>query len=1034
MKPESVWAEEHEDRISLGSEQVHCAVARSSGVVCTLSAGREAPNVLTGPVAVVLTDVATDETFSLASAPTTWQTHEAGGQAMLSFTQDVAGSGLSVRTTVCVSDDLTWAFELRNGSYARREITVTLELPGLGSGWRAFLPSPAPHPRWAEFPHRYGYRCDENTFRGEVLDPDINLVIPSVTFYRDGGAQGQGSGLTIMSPLESPIQPFGVVLDPSLPGVRVCRRQLRIEPRAAASTALRIGFHEADWRPGLAYITSKCPGHFEPADANVAPLNGGFVYSQPAPDAVIQQWKARGVRWTEVHGIHPFHGTYVHDRESWVAAVDDHWHCDKSNLDAPPDDCPLADAIAYVESRHPKKMSRARVRDYIQRLHNHGIKAFLYFMPTEVLGLHVFESFPQDAILDAWGRTVRNWHELIVVNPDPDRPWGQHVQRMLTSMLDCYPDADGIFLDEAYYDRLDYARDDGFSIDHGRPAYRMGHGLVRLAERLLSVLRERGKSCIWNGPYQVELAGLADGMLSESGAPDIQFLAIGNKLLSSGTPRGGLGQVLLRGMQHWVHSALPIEEHDHSEARPPDERDLPDPPLPLFEEVRQRTWVLTANPLRVPEGVEANVFRTVEGNSAVVLYSYWAESAGDFCVDLPVSVAESALDEVDQLRAVYLVSADYPGWFRLDWTRRDGWVEIVIPRHRRTSMLFLAFRGVFASVVGGMSVRTGEGEGRALLLENLTAQPQHVRLRVGSEIEEQDLVPGAKAERSFHAPADERVLISLAGEGFARRFGQTVTRLPAIEIARFGSLDGVVGQAKPLRLTVFNNDSREHRVRLSANANGLRVAGLPEVINLKAGEPQAVEVSVTLEQPGVTQLEVAAGDGDRHAEISIPAAVAATDFFGGRPLTAGCVELDLFSVDGQTDPRGSEGRGPGRAERRLVYLDGQQIGVVGSRDMARWFEFMRVEIPRPVLMTLGREATLEFHAADPGDFFMIRNIRLLLDGSAPDEFFDFSKRTGGPRAVTNRVEQVFSTCRHLHAKGEIGTPIRMTLRFDGTGV
>ena len=34
----------------------------------------------------------------------------------------------------------------------------------------------------------------------------------------------------------------------------------------------------------------------------------------------------------------------------------------------------------------------------------------------------------------------------------------------------------------------------------------------------------------------------------------------------------------------------------------------------------------------------------------------------------------------------------------------------------------------------------------------------------------------------------------LAGDGFCRRFAQSVSALPAVELSRFGSLDGVVGQ------------------------------------------------------------------------------------------------------------------------------------------------------------------------------------------------------------------------------------------------
>lgn len=1016
------------DSTRLASDHACVEIRNGDGALCFLASGRTGPNLLSAPVAITLTDVATGNTFPLVGPADMLRKDDTS----LCFAQRVPGSAIRVKTTISLDDDLSWTLELANTSFNRREITATFDFPGLSRNCDAFVASPTPHPHWRKWPHQYGYRCDENTFRHVVLDPDIAMAIPALTLYRK--ADDDAMGLTVMSSLDSPVQPFGVRLDVNLSGPRIYRPHLRIEPRASTATTLHIGWHEADWRPGLNYIVDKYPDYFEPTDPEIAPLNGGFVLSSPAPDGVIQKWKTWGARWVEVHFIHPFHGKYNHDESSWITVKDDRWHYDKHRPDAPPDGCGRDEAFAYLDTLYPHNMSHDKVRDFIDRLHKHGLKAFLYFMPTEVLGLEVFDNFPRDAVLDEQGRTIRNWHELIITNPSPDGDWGRHALGMLEDLLDRYPEADGIFFDEAYIDLLDYARDDGFSIRNGRTASRMGHAIIRFIEEALPILRCRGKKWIWNGPYNIELARYADGLLCENGEPVIQFFALRNKMLAGGGMPGGTGQQLLSGGQYGLFFMTNYmdENPDFGDEQPPDDAAMPDFHKPLFDEVRQRTWVLSADPLTVPGGVDANIFRTVDGNFAVVLFSMWSESETDFMADLPVSVAESAMDDPGQLKAVYLLSGDYPGWFRLDWTRRDGYIDVMVPRHRRTSMILLVTTGVFASLVGGMFTRPGEKPQRYMRLENWTPSRQQVQLRLADAKRDIELNPGESVTQPFASPSVGPMLVELTGDGFCRRFAQSVSALPAVELSRFGSLDGVVGQSRQLQLTVANNTGQQLSISLSSQGPELGIDGLPASVSVAANHRESIDMTVQLDTPGVHELRLAAETGLGLAQSLVPATVAATDFFAGQAPTAGCIELDYFSPQGQGDPRGATGH-PGKTVRRFVYLNGTQIGVIGSKDQPRWFDFYRVSIPKPILMTLGRTATMEFHAADEQDFFMIRNVRILLDASDPREFISFETRTGGPRVASERIEQTFSTCDHELAEGRVGVPISMTVQFDASG-
>ena len=203
--------------------------------------------------------------------------------------------------------------------------------------------------------------------------------------------------------------------------------------------------------------------------------------------------------------------------------------------------------------------------------------------------------------------------------------------------------------------------------------------------------------------------------------------------------------------------------------------------------------------------------------------------------------------------------------------------------------------------------------------------------------------------------------------------------------------------------------------------------GLPGSIRLDAHERGSRDLRVTLATPGIGELRIVAEDGEHRAGVHVPAAAAATDFFDGRPISSGYVEYDLFSIDGQTDPRPSARTGPGKEGLRTAYLDGERIGGIGAMNMdERWFPFRSLPIPRPSLTSLGRELSLEIHAADPEDFFMIRNVRVVLSEGATT----WGLPSAGQRVATNRVGEVFSTRHHVNARGRIGTPIRIALKFE----
>ena len=57
---------------------------------------------------------------------------------------------------------------------------------------------------------------------------------------------------------------------------------------------------------------------------------------------------------------------------------------------------------------------------------------------------------------------------------------------------------------------------------------------------------------------------------------------------------------------------------------------------------------------------------------------------------------------------------------------------------------------------------------------------------------------------------------------------------------------------------------------------------------------------------------------------------------------------------------------------------------------------------------------------------MIRNVRVVLSEGATT----WGLPSAGQRVATNRVGEVFSTRHHVNARGRIGTPIRIALKFE----
>jgi hypothetical protein len=587
--------------------------------------------------------------------------------------------GLSLQFQEQEGPERTWRVILKNESLERREINVAFVLPVLRRGWKLFFPSGDAHPSWERSLLRYGYR--------ETGTP---LSMPMLAVYHPEEDQG----MTFFSDFGIPIQRMSVTCDHQHdPGnLKVSRTHLRIEPNGSVETSIHVGTHEGDWRPGLRLVRDRFPEFFFTRDPRVKELFGAFFCSGGIPQAdYIRHWKEEGVKSVEVHYTYPFLCKFIPTEEPFVRAMDDVWAYAKLDPDpnVPRQDASYDEIRTHLDKTALGDGSVDAVRSYLRLLREHGLKSFFYFQPSEPWERFARQSYPGYLIRDASGEDEPVWFENIVANPFPDGEFGRYIADQFKQLLDLYPEMDGVFMDEACYDQLDFAHDDGFSIENGRVAYRMGYAICTLTQQLGRLARERGKMVWWNGPYQVEIAREADGMMAEGGGmqgESIQYLTIGNKptccLVYN---ERQLKRNLVLGLLPTIPSFAATGPYRKLK---PENVELHRRYISLFQHFEGKTWVLTPRPLSLPWPLDGNIFQAPSGNYIVTLVSMEQSTMDNaFYWDLPVSIR---VPDSEEIRSVSLQLAEEEDRFSLPGKRSGQVISVQIPRFRSAGVLIFS--------------------------------------------------------------------------------------------------------------------------------------------------------------------------------------------------------------------------------------------------------------------------------------------------------------------------------------------------------
>lgn len=912
-------------------------------------------------------------------------------------------SGVDVRAEWRAGQDIECRLTLTGRQSARQEAAVELRLPWTKQPLQVLAPS-GDDRHQADFSRAlaFGYRA---TGRG--------LAMPAVVLYRPE----DDWGLTVLADFALPIRGFELKLEDRQPAVAARRAHLRLEPGKPVTVSLILHGHEGDWRPGLGYVVQRFPDFFVVADPRVPNLHGSFVCSGlTPPDKTIAEWKRQHVKTVEVHSTIPFYGQHLPLGDRWTVFADDQWHTLRKEADPqkPADDAPWEVVHRYVTAKRPPNMSVPQVNDYIRRLHAHGIYAVMYFNPTESWKLWIKEKYPQDLVLNPAGQPTPVWYESYLVCPNPESPWGKHLLDEFAKMMDLYPEADGFFMDQSCYDHLDFAHDDGWSIQNGRTGYRLGWAIGQLSQQCRKMAKARGKFLWWNGPYNVDIAYFAEGMMAEAGDESqvrcIHYLTMGGRACCTLSQAGEVTfqNCAAYGLYPTAMSG-PLAQ-------------LSQRYWPVVELFRGKRWEFTARAIDLPPGTKGNLWRLPDGNVLASMVTAGRSVAGaEFDLNVPVTMR---LPDAAEFRAAYFLSPDLLGKRRLAFQRDGQVLRLTVPRHHSTSAILLAKTGVHLALDAAPGAVVGVKVQAAAVVDNWTDRPVSGKwIAAGNGVAAGDgqsiqVAPGATVRRevAFQSPARRDGLrkaiecrAELAGVAHGGQFEFYIDTPLNVSLLTPETIEH--GQAKVVSVQVFNAaGERDVEVRLSGK--GLRVEPADQTVTQASSAKRQVEFRVEPLRAGRLQLTASAHAGQDRAEASVSVEAVATKVpataFG--QIRAGKLTFDLFGSDG------------GKYGDKPVWLNGVKIGLLPTHG-DNWGP-AEMAIPPEALKTLRQHNELRIENRG-GDAFKIARFRLRLT------------LADGVQALSELNPGVFSSMSGwdfaegaIFEKGQLRTQLRIPVGTD----
>jgi len=574
-----------------------------------------------------------------------------------------------------VGDTLWWDLKVSLDPGAKpRSIEIRQLLPypetayGLGV-WTAHADFPSTIERLGGLDLRYGEICH-------------GTLTPSLTLYRED----LEAGITVTKPFDFRTSRLSFnFLNYREEGIELRTSMLALRPDRPARTSFLIAAHEPCWRSGLNWLYRKYPAYFDPPNPQVRDLEGGYVLAHPRmTDGEITSMLPHNLRWEELHCAFPWYGDYLPEEKEWHPI--DTWDAcvafDQAGggvvgggeeISLPADDQPL---LTYDV-----------IKDHIATAHEHDVKSLYYWQCAGDASPNIVDKFPDSIARNQDGDHYPSVPGSILMNADAGTSFGQHMRRQISRLFKRLPEIDGIFLDQLCYDAVDYAHDDGITMADNRSAYMLWHGYEEPVRKLAAAVHRRGKVLYANGPHNVEVQKEMDGLMAEGSswlAEVVKYLCITKPLIflafyhdDPDKAEDMFQRCLLCGASY---SLFP---HPSKEVQK-----IIDCYRPLVERLYGRKWLLEPDPLRLPPGVEGNIF---SGETESILISVvstkkrFVDNKG-LTRNLKLSVKCSAAERVS--KAVSL-GTHYRGQRPVKRRRIDGRLELTIPEHDAATVIEL---------------------------------------------------------------------------------------------------------------------------------------------------------------------------------------------------------------------------------------------------------------------------------------------------------------------------------------------------------
>ena len=447
---------------------------------------------------------------------------------------------------------------------------------------------------------------------GEVTS---GILIPALACYR----ADQDIGLLLAMPFDFRTPRFRFVSAFREPDLKAEFDWLALAPGKPARTSLLLRGTPGDWRPALGWLYERFNDYFEPRSTRIHTLWGGHIsgtFDVPRAEAAVMA--SLGMKWHEIHEHFPAYGNYHPEGlDSWRSG-----HARKNEK-------PIA-----VET----------IRRTIANLHAEGIAALPYIqagggdgddgLPSEILACR--QRNLRGEVWSAWPGTH-------LLNADPALAFGRDMTRQIEGMVARYPEMDGVFLDQAGYNFLDTAHDDGLTAVGNRPAYMSGFSYFPHLERLSRLLHPN-KVIIGNGPYGIGILRYLDGFMAEGSSwlcDHFQYYGVGRKPMYFLVYEKDDAHIELMFQKALLYGA---GFASYPAAMP--SKDLYDAYLPVLQRLYRRRWVFDANPLQLPPGFAGQIYRGETGSLLVSLVRNMPRLGGRRIPDASVRVRTADSGEV----------------------------------------------------------------------------------------------------------------------------------------------------------------------------------------------------------------------------------------------------------------------------------------------------------------------------------------------------------------------------------------------------